>query len=240
MSVVLTALAAHLSRTCHDAFVPAAAGVLLIIVQAALGAVTVVAHNTPWTVAVHLVVAFIFFAATIVTVVVVVRGNPGPAPISAIDRWAWMALAATLALVVAGTVVLGTGAGDDCPSWPLCTHSAPSAMIAWQLLHRTVGVVAGVTVAGFVVIRWRSLATSATWRAGAVALLLLLIVAAALGAATALTRAGTGWQDAHLAAAAALWGALVALVASSDAPRSDDIATELGHAATRSIGPESE
>ena len=238
VSVVLTALAAYLSRTRRDAFAPAAAGVLLIVVQAALGAVTVFAHNAPWTVAVHLVVAFIFFAATIVTVVVAVRGNPGTVRISAIDRWAWMALAATLALVVAGTVVLGTGAGDDCPSWPLCTHAAPSAMVAWQLLHRAVGAIAGAAVVGFVVIRWRSAATSPTWRVGAVGLILLLIVAAALGAATALTRAGTGWQDVHLAAAAALWGALVVLVASSDTPSGGGVATELGDAAVPAVGPE--
>jgi heme A synthase len=236
VSVLLTAMSAYRSRTRHDAFAPAAAGVMLILVQAALGAVTVFAHNAPWTVAVHLVVAFVFFAATLLTAVVAVRGHPGAWRTSEIDRWAWMALGATLALVVVGTVVLGTGAGDDCPSWPLCTHSAPGPMIAWQLLHRVVGGIAGVALGGFVVTRWRSRAASLAWRVGAVTLVVFLIAAAALGAATALARAGTGWQDAHLAAAAALWGALIVLIATSGTPPVDAVGTEPERAATGAGG----
>jgi heme A synthase len=59
-----------------------------------------------------------------------------------------------------------------------------------------------------------------------VALVALLIAAAALGAATALTRAGAGWQDAHLAAAAALWGVLIVLIATSGTPPVGAIGTE--------------
>ena len=230
--VVLTAVLAYLSRTRRDAFLPATAGVALVLVQAALGAVTVFAHNAPWTVAVHLVVAFIFFAATLTTVVVAVRGHPGAWRLAEIDGWAWAALGAVLALVVAGTIVLGTGAGDDCPSWPLCTHSAPGSSIAWQLLHRGVGIIAGIAVIAFVVIRWRQDTVSRAWRIASGLLVALLITAGAFGAATALTRAGTAWQDAHLAAAAALWGVLVILVVASARSSIAAADPESGHAAT--------
>ncbi len=211
--VLLTALSAFRSRTRRDAFAPAAVAVGLVVVQAVLGAVTVFAHNAPWTVAVHLVVGFVFFASTVVTTVVAVRGHRGSWTLSSVGRWGWIACGVTLALVVVGTVVVGTGAGDDCPSWPLCTHSAPDGMIAWQLIHRSVAGIAGIALIGFVLHYWRSSAGWLSWRIGATALVMLLIAAAAFGAGSALTRAGPGWQDIHLALAAALWGTLVALVA---------------------------
>jgi heme A synthase len=213
VAVLLTALAAYRSHTRRDAFAPAAVGVGLIVFQAALGAVTVFAKNAPWTVAVHLVVAFVFFAATIVTTVVAVRGHRGRWTWSSVGRWGWIACGVTLALVVVGTVVVGTGAGDDCPSWPLCTHSAPDGMIAWQLVHRSVAGIAGIALVGFVLHYWRASAGWISWRIGATALVALLVAAAAFGAASALTRASEGWQDVHLALAAALWGTLVTLVA---------------------------
>jgi heme A synthase len=85
--VVLTAVLANLSRTRRDAFVPAVAGVALILVQAALGAVPVFAHNAPWTIAVHLIVAFVFFAATLTTAAVPVRGHPDAWRGAEIDGW---------------------------------------------------------------------------------------------------------------------------------------------------------
>ncbi len=185
----------------------------LIVVQAALGAVTVLAHNAPWTVAVHLVVGLIFFGATIVTAVVAMLTPTVSWSARLLSAWDWAALLGILVLVVAGTIVVGTGAGDDCPSWPICTHSAPSSMVAWQLVHRVIAGAAGLTVVGFVVAHWRATAKWPLWRAGAVALIGLLVIAAAFGAASALTRASAGWQDLHLAFAAAVWGTLVVLVA---------------------------
>jgi heme A synthase len=219
--VVLTAIAAYRSPTRRDAFGPAAAALGLVIFQAALGAVTVFAKNAPWTVSVHLVVGFLFLASTIVTTVVAVRGHRGRWALSSVEPWGWITCAVTLALVAIGTVVVGTGAGDDCPSWPLCTHSAPGGMIAWQLVHRSVAGIAGITLIGFVVHYWRSTARWLTWRIGAIALIVALICAAGFGAGSALTRASAGWQDLHLAMAAALWGILVTLVAMLSTGRPD-------------------
>ncbi len=213
IAVFATALAAYRSHTRRIALVPAATGAGLILVQAGLGAVTVFANNAPWTVAVHLVVGFIFFGATTVTAVVALRAGHGQWSVGSVGRWGWVALVTTLALVVAGTLVVGTGAGDDCPSWPLCTHSAPGGMIAWQLVHRAVAGIAGISLIGFVASNWRATAGWHRWRIGAAALVGLLAAAAAIGAGTALSRATAGWQDFHLAMAAALWGVLVTLVA---------------------------
>lgn len=213
IAVAATAIAAYRSHTRRLARIPAMTGAALVIFQAALGAVTVFAKNAPWTVAVHLVVGFIFFAATTVTAVAAVRAGRGSWSPRAVGPWGWAAVGGTLGLVVAGTVVVGTGAGDDCPSWPLCTHAAPDSMIAWQLVHRGVALVAGVAIIGFVVAHWRATAGWHSWHRGAAILVGVLVAAAALGAATALTRASAGWQDLHLAMAAGLWGLLITLVA---------------------------
>lgn len=211
--VVVTALLAWRSSHRRVAFGPAGVAVGLIVVQAALGAVTVLAHNAPWTVAVHLVVGLVFFGATIVTAfvaIVIPRAQWSP---RALGAWDWAALGGVLALVVAGTVVVGTGAGDDCPSWPVCTHAAATSMVAWQLVHRGIAGIVGLVVVGFVVANWRATRDWPRWRAGAVLLLGLLVAAASFGAASALTKASAGWQDLHLAFAASVWGTLVVLVA---------------------------
>jgi heme A synthase len=223
VTVIATALVASRSSRRRVAVRPAVVAVGLIVVQAALGAVTVLAHNAPWTVAVHLVVGFTFFASTIVTAVVAIRAPRVAWSPTMVGVWGWGAIAATLILVVVGTIVVGTGAGDDCPSWPLCTHAAPTSMIAWQLVHRTIASLAALAMIGFVAHRWRATRTWPTWRALAGTLLVTLALAGGFGAGSALTRASAGWQDLHLAMAAAVWGMLVVLVAmlatGSPAPR---------------------
>jgi heme A synthase len=75
VAVLATAVLAYRSKLRHTAVVPAAIGAGLIVVQAGLGAVTVFAHNAPWTVAVHLIVGFVFFGVTGVTAVAAVRAR---------------------------------------------------------------------------------------------------------------------------------------------------------------------
>ena len=213
VAVVLTAVTAWRSQTRRIAFVPAAIAAGLVLFQAALGAVTVFAHNAPWTVALHLVVGFGFFASTTITAVVAVRARRGSWSPGAIPRSGWVAAAAALALVTAGTLVVASGAGDGCPSWPLCTHAAPTGMIAWQLVHRAIAGIAGVSVIWFVAGRWRALHGWRNWRILAGVLVGLLVIAAGFGAGSALSKASAGWQDLHLALAGALWGTLVVLIA---------------------------
>ena len=209
--IALTTVLAWRSARRRAALAPALVSVGFIVVQAALGAITVFAHNAPWTVAVHLIVGLMFFGTTIVTAVVAVASPRISWSPRLLGPWDWAALVGVLVLVTAGTIVVGTGAGDDCPSWPLCTHSAPASMIAWQLTHRVVAGAVAVAIVGFVASHWRR-GAGPRWRAGGVGLVVLLVLTGAIGAATALVKATAGWQDLHLAFAAALWGVLVILV----------------------------
>lgn len=205
-----TAVAARRARVRRMAFVPAAAAASLVVFQAALGALTVLAKNAPWTVAVHLVVGLVFFAVTVVTAVAAVRGPHGRWSPGAVGGWGWAALTATLATIVGGTLVVANGAGAACPAWPLCPSSAPG-LANWQLVHRSLAGIAAISLAVFVVSRWRALA--GRWRVAAGGAVGLFLAVAGFGAASALSRAAPTWQDAHLAMVALLWGSVVATVA---------------------------
>lgn len=204
-----TALAARRSRTRRAALVPAVAAAGLVLVQAGLGALTVLAKNAPWTVSVHVVVGLVFLAVTVVTAVAALGARHGSWAPAGVGRWGWAALAAALAAIVAGSLVVGNGAGAACPSWPLCPPSA-TGLAVWQLVHRSLAGAAGAAAVAFVTTRWRTTAGRPVWRGVALASLGALALVAALGAASALTRAAAAWQDAHLAAVALFWALLVA------------------------------
>ncbi len=219
LSALATAWAARRTPSRRAAFGPSVVTVGLVVFQAGLGALTVFARNAPWTVAVHLVVGLVFLGATLVTVLAAVAGGPRcEIAAGAAGRWALVALAATLLILVSGTVVVDGGAAKVCPSWPLCTHPGPTHLVVLQLLHRTMVGLASASMVVFVVTSWARTAGRAWWRRGAVALLVLLAVVASLGAASALTRARPLWQDLHLAFASALWAVLVTLVFSLARP----------------------
>lgn len=212
LGVFATAVLARRSRSRRLAYRPALVAAGLVVLQAGLGALTVFAKNAPWTVAVHLVVGLVFLAATVVVAIAALRARRGSTSFARVGPWGWGAVAATLLVVVGGSMVVATGAAGACPSWPLCSRPAPGSLVAFQLLHRSLAGLAGVVLLGFVVRHWRANRDRRGWRAGSLALLGQLVVVGAFGAASALSRAAAAWQDVHLAMAALLWGLLVALV----------------------------
>ena len=212
VGAVATALLAYRARARRMAFPPALGGACLVVVQAALGALTVLAKNAPWTVAVHLVVGLTFLAVTVVTVITAVRAPRGAWHWTAVGGRGWGVLAAMLAAIVGGSLVVANGAGGACPAWPLCPSSAPG-LADWQLVHRSLAGIAGIALVWFIGSRWRETSDRRAWRAGAVASLGLFVAVAAFGAASAITRAAPVWQDLHLPMVGLLWGLVVAMVA---------------------------
>ena len=206
-----TAFLARRSRARRMAFVPASVAALLVLVQAALGALTVFAKNAPWTVALHLVVGLVFLGTTAVTAVSTVRARHGSWTMVAVGRWGGALLLVTLATIVAGSLVVANGAGGVCPSWPLCPSSAPG-LADWQLVHRSLAGLTGVALVAFVWGRWRPVGRWPAWRASALASGGAYIAVAGFGAASAVSRAAASWQDVHLAMAALLWVLVVATV----------------------------
>ncbi len=201
----------------HRALRPAISAVAVLAVQIVLGAVTVVTHNAPVTVALHLAGALLLLAATTVTAVASsVASRPAAHGPRRPARLAWSAVVATFALLVSGSIVVDGGASAACPSWPWCVprRGVADPLVAIALVHRGVALVAvGLLVALAVgtLLRRRGRTPGSVGLAWS--LLGLCAAQVAAGAVTAELAAPPAAQDVHLGLAAALWVCAVALVA---------------------------
>lgn len=230
VAVVAVAFLAWRSLAGRRVLKPALASVGIVAVQIALGAITVVTHNSPPTVALHLVGALALLAAT--TLTAVAAGAPAGAGGKAAGastgrRWlnvlSGSALAVTFVLLVSGSLVVDGGASAACPSWPWCSPTArvASALVVIQLVHRSLAAVAALLLAALAV---RTIARRRAEPRGvgfAWALVLLLPAQIAAGATSAVLRAPPAAQDVHLGIAAAIWVCTVALVATCGHPVSE-------------------
>lgn len=208
-------------RQLRRVFIPALLSCGVILLQVGLGALTVLTHNAPFTVGLHLIGGLLELA--IVTVVTVTaygstprRADPvlPPAGVTKIHilRWGYAAIAATSAIIITGSIVVNTHAAKACPQWPFCSfNAAPAHLVAMQYLHRGM-VLAGGLVIMIVLYRaweqWRLLGVGTLVIADAVILVIQIVV----GAFSAVLRAPAAIQDLHLAIAALFWVGIIALV----------------------------
>ncbi len=189
----------------------------LVIFQALLGGLTVLAKNAPWTVSVHLVVGLIFLATTTVTAVLAVLGDRFRGLSQAGSTWGIAAIGAFLLVVISGTVTMATDAGLSCTSWPLCAAGSSDLPVV-ALLHRGVVALSTLLLLGFVYRGWA--VGSSQWRRRSWWLLGLLLLVAGVGALVAISKTAPFWADIHLAVAGALWMLLVVqVVTAGSAPR---------------------
>lgn len=213
--VVLTALAAwRFARARPSVLVPAVVALVIIVIQIILGAVTVITHNAPFTVALHLIAAMILLGVVWVTAVASLVGRR-PAARRRLTLWGWWAVGATFLVMISGSLVVDGGATFACPSWPGCRAlgGANQPLVVIQDVHRLVVLIATIMIALFVMQaarRWRAV-KGARWVADLVAVLLLAQIAA--GGLVATLQAPEALQDLHLALGSATWAAVVVLAA---------------------------
>jgi heme A synthase len=152
--IVALAIAAWRARArARHVFGPALASVGVIVVQIALGAVTVVTDNAPVTVALHLLVATAFLGVVTVAAVAAfvpperswsLRRRPG--------RLAGASVASLYLVFVSGSIVVNGGAQSACTSWPVCLSSpASTGLVVLQLVHRSLVLIGSVLVIVFLV-----------------------------------------------------------------------------------------
>ncbi len=213
--VVLTALAAwRFARARPSVLVPAVVALVIIVIQIILGAVTVITHNAPFTVALHLIAAIILLGVVWVTAVASLVGRR-PAARRRLTLWGWWAVGATFLVMISGSLVVDGGATFACPAWPGCRAlgGANQPLVVIQDVHRLVVLIATILIALFVMQaarRWRAV-KGARWVADLVAVLLLAQIAA--GGLVATLQAPEALQDLHLALGSATWAAVVVLAA---------------------------
>lgn len=130
--------------------------VVLLLIQGALGGLTVLDRNSPWSVAIHLGNALLVLTVTLriytfaAPVPASALGNPllGPAVIA----WGLALLA-----MMSAAVTAKSGSTLACTSWPLCDGAlVPDLSDGGILIHMTHRVLAAGTGIALLVLFWRS------------------------------------------------------------------------------------
>jgi heme o synthase len=213
--VVLTAVIAWLMwRQRRDILLPATLAFLLLILQVALGAITVRLELPPMIVLAHLATAMALLAAVSVTAVSALLPARAVQSDRISTRWAGLAAAGTFVLILSGSLVVGSGASGACNAWPLCGggfsltfDGSPSI----QLLHRALaGLVGVLVVAGMLLVLRRHGAQAAVRRTVALTLAALAFQVA-VGAAVVTLHLPPVLRALHLALASAVWAGTVIL-----------------------------
>ena len=198
---------------------PAAAAVVLVIVQGGIGRIRILADDPakPLIVTVHFLVAMalvtlVVAAAAAARVPRARPADPGPAD-RGTRRLLWWTLGVTGALLLVGAYVRGEGAGLVFLDWPLMDgrlipHLEGRDTIA-AFAHRGVAAIA-VVLGGVLAARARRL-THPRHRALAWIAFALLLLQAGLGAAAVLSRLAPAAVAGHVVGSALAWASLVAL-----------------------------
>ncbi len=213
-------------RSRRDVFVPALAAVLLVPLQALLGAIVVWLELPGWIVGVHFVVGMLFLAATVLTAGAAWRRDTGLPASDGFVRLAWSATGIGLAVVALGAAVVSAGADDACgQDWPSCNGElAAGGASAWlQVAHRSAAyLIAGLAVTLAIQV-WRGRGP----RLAGTAPLAAVVLQIAFGVSLVLAGDGSAAHEPlamlHIAGAGTVWAALVALAALVGLPRHDRI-----------------
>ena len=168
---------------------------VLLVLQIALGAITVILELPHWTVILHLGTAMLILAALLVAAT-------GHQPLAA-PRAARAAMALALATVVLGGLTAKIGAGTACLGFPLCNGQLWPDGNYFQHAHWSHRLLAY----GFA-------AYAAWWTVrqpsrGPRIVLLLVLAQIAVAAAMVLLDLPTAWRAAHVAVGTAVWAATV-------------------------------
>ena len=205
---------------------PATAALVLVIVQALLGAVTVATELAGHIVITHLAVAELTLTCCILVLVMSYRGGmQGAAPSWAVGKarlfpaLSLAAVGALFVLLISGSYLTNTESATwACATWPLCTNEwagvFPGGKLAMiHMAHRYVALIAGLLVMYALHLGFRGRTQPPLVR-------MLAMGALALFAAQVLAGAGVVWagfgQDVelralHLALASGVWALVSAL-----------------------------
>jgi heme A synthase len=155
--------------------------ILLLVVQGALGGVTVLDQNSPWSVALHLGNALLVLSTILF---ILMHGSGAAAERS--SSVGWVAVAAWLMALLAmmsAAVTAKSGAALACSTWPLCNGAVvpdlADAAIRINFAHRVLAAAVGVLL---LALFWMTRERSGPIRGLASLALLLVIVQIALGA----------------------------------------------------------
>jgi heme A synthase len=171
----------------------------LLVLQVALGAITVKLELPPWTVILHLGTAMLLFA----TLLVAARDAVGAQHAAPLQRGTIILVSLAFVTVLFGGLTANLGAAAACTGFPLCNgqlwpSAGSAAVIHW--IHRLLAY----TLTGFVIVVAMRSKRRGMWGVG-----VLVLIQVAVGAATVLLGLPPGLQAAHVAIGAAVWAGVV-------------------------------
>jgi cytochrome c oxidase assembly protein subunit 15 len=193
-------------------------GLVLLLVQAVFGGVTVLLRLPPAISTAHLTLAFIFLGLAVALAVETsphrTNATAHPSLRSTLHRWGTAASVLVIAQSVLGGLVRHLDAGMACPDLPLCLGQLvpPLAqpLVALNFFHRVTALVTGIVVIATALTVLRSPARGQLWRLawGAISVLFLQI---ALGVASVAAKLAVAPVSLHTLGAASLFATTVAL-----------------------------
>ena len=197
------------------------AALVLVVVAAILGGITVLTELEWWVVLFHLAIAEILLASLIVAAIGGWSGSrlesqstearPGPTTRNLVIA----AIVGTFILILSGSYMVGYGAGTSCATWPLCRGSFwPSDAAAYliHMGHRYIAALVGLVVLAAAWHVIRNLEDNPPARMAAVAVILAFAIQIVIGAAVIWTKFGADFKAVHLSVATLVWAALVTMV----------------------------
>ncbi len=191
--------------------------IVLLVVQIALGALTVLKLLSPAIVSAHLATALLLFGTLLVIGLVAgAEADPAREPLPArppgLLAWFSVATLALFAQIVLGGVVSTTGASLACPDWPLCRGEwlpPLEGLVAIQVAHRW-GAYLLTALLLLVTLRARAAADTVVAQAGSM-LLSLAIGQMALGVVNVFLGIQVWLSALHLANAAGMLAMAIAV-----------------------------
>jgi heme A synthase len=150
--VLVLAFLALRHRRARPGLLPAGAALAaLLLVQAALGGVTVLDRNSPWSVALHLGTALLVLTATLRLHVLAADRLPQPGN-GRVGRLAMLAWGLALPAMLSAAMTAKSGATLACATWPACDGALVpdlvDPLVRIHFIHRVLAFAVGLAVLG--------------------------------------------------------------------------------------------
>ncbi len=111
--------------------------IILLGIQGLLGGLTVIKSNIPWSVAIHLAIAFLLFYIVLNIFLLTLATSKQKVPVDKfLNKLIYTSLLMTLITACAGALTSKYGASLSCSRWPLCNEGFfPNLSDQFEIIH---------------------------------------------------------------------------------------------------------